>query len=69
VWAEYGTRVKMSPEALLIFKQQVRRDLLKTFTPEMNKGLEATLAAINEVAPQAVGLKQMPGNLLSMDYQ
>jgi NitT/TauT family transport system substrate-binding protein len=69
IWAEQGTRMKMSPEALAFFKQQVRRDLLKTFTPGMNKGLEATLAAINEVAPEVVGLKQMPGALLSLDYQ
>jgi NitT/TauT family transport system substrate-binding protein len=69
VWTEQGVRMKLTPEATAVFKQQVRRDLLKTFTPEMNKGLEATLAAINEVAPEVVGLKQMPGTLLSLDYQ
>ncbi len=69
VWVEQGTRLKLSPEALVFFKEQVRRDLMKSFTPEMNKGLGATLDALNAVAPEVVGLKQMPGNLLSMDYQ
>ena len=69
VWLEHGARLKLSPEALAFFKEQVRRDLLKSFTPDMNKGLADTLEAINAVAPEVVGLKQMPGNLLAMDYQ
>lgn len=69
IWAEQGARLKLSPEALGFFKEQVRRDLMKTFAPEMNRGLGATLDALNAVAPEVVGLKQMPGNLLSMDYQ
>jgi len=69
IWAEQGARLKLSPEAQTIFRDQVRRDLMKTFTPEMNRGLGATLDALNAVAPEVVGLKQMPGNLLSLDYQ
>lgn len=69
VWLEHGARLKLSPEALAFFKEQVRRDLLKSFTPDMNKGLADTLEAINAVAPEVVGLKQMPGALLTTEYQ
>lgn len=69
VWLEHGARLKLSPEALAFFKDQVRRDLLKSFTPDMNKGLADTLEAINAVAPEVVGLKQMPGVLLTTEYQ
>ena len=69
VWEEHGQRLKLSPESLRFFKEQVRRDLLTGFTPDMAKGLEATLAAINAVAPDVVRLKEMPGNLFTSEYQ
>ena len=69
VWLEHGARLKLSPESLAFFKEQVRRDLLKSFTPDMGKGLTETLDAINAVAADVVGLKQMPAGLLTTDYQ
>jgi len=69
IWVEYGTRLKLSAEALRFFKEQVRRDLLKSFTPEMGQGLEATLEAVNAVAPEVVALRQMPGALFTTEYQ
>lgn len=69
VWLEHGTRLKLSPEALAFFKDQVRRDLLKSFTPDMLPGLAQTLDAINAVAADVVGLKQMPAGLLTTAYQ
>lgn len=70
IWVEQGTRMKMSPEALSFFKAQVRRDLLKKFSPEMAPGLEATFAALIDVAgAETLGMKQMPAGLLTMDYQ
>jgi NitT/TauT family transport system substrate-binding protein len=69
VWVEHGARLKLSAGSLTLFKEQVRRDLLKQFAPEMSKGLEATLDAINAVAPDVVGLKAMPAGLLTAEYQ
>ncbi len=69
VWVEHGARLKLSPEALVLFKQQVRRDLLKSFTPDMGKGLTSTLDAMNAVAADVVGLKDMPAALLTSAYQ
>lgn len=69
VWVEHGARLKLSPESLAFFKEQVRRDLLKSFTPDMLPGLVQTLDAINAVAADVVGLKQIPGALLTTDYQ
>ncbi|MDR7093537.1 ABC transporter substrate-binding protein [Hydrogenophaga laconesensis] len=69
VWLEHGARLKLSPESLAFFKEQVRRDLLKSFTPDMSKGLTETLGAINAVAADVVGLGQMPAGLLTLEYQ
>ena len=70
VWADQGKRMKLSTEALAFFKNQVRRDLLKTFTPQMNKGLDATFDALVDVAgTEVIGMKKMPGELLTLDYQ
>ncbi|WPB57633.1 ABC transporter substrate-binding protein [Xylophilus sp. GOD-11R] len=69
VWLEHGARLKLSPESLAFFKDQVRRDLLKQFAPDMGKGLEATLDAVNAVAPEVVGLKTMPAGFISLAYQ
>jgi NitT/TauT family transport system substrate-binding protein len=69
VWTEQGTRLKLSPEALKFFKEEVRRDLLKTFTPDMAPGLASTLDALNSVAPEVVSLKTLPPKLLTMEYQ
>jgi len=69
VWVEQGTRLKLSPEALKFFKDQVRRDLLKSFTPDMVPGLSSTLDALNAVAPEVVSLKTLPPKLLTLEYQ
>ena len=69
VWTEHGARLKLSPESLAFFKEQVRRDLLRQFAPDMTRGLEATLEAVNAVAPEVVGLKTLPAGFLTLDYQ
>jgi NitT/TauT family transport system substrate-binding protein len=69
VWVEHGAKLKLSPASLKFFKEQVRRDLLKSFAPEMSTGLASTLTAINAVAADAVRLKEMPAGLLSTAYQ
>ncbi len=69
VWVEHGNRLKLSPDSLKFFKEQVRRDLMKSFAPNMTQGLEATLEAINQVSPEVVGLKAMPSGFLTAEYQ
>jgi len=69
VWVEHGNRLKLSPDSLKLFKEQVRRDLLKSFAPDMTRGLESTLEAVNQVSPEVVGLKVLPVGLLTAEYQ
>ena len=70
IWVEQGTKMKLSPQAIVFFRDQVRRDLLKTFKPDMPKGLEDTFAALMDVAgPEVLGMQKMPAGLLSLDYQ
>jgi len=70
LWTEQGQKMKLSPQATVFFRDQVRRDLLKTFKPEMGKGLEDTFTALIDVAgPEVLGMQKMPAGLLSLDYQ
>ncbi len=70
VWEERGQQMKLSPEGIKNFRDQVRRDLVKTFTPEMNGALQKTFDIVLKVAgPEMIGFSKMPPNMLSLDYQ
>lgn len=70
VWEEQGAKMNLSPDALKFFKEQVRRDLIKQFKPDMSKGLEDTFKLMLDVAgPEALGMQQLPQGLISLDYQ
>ncbi len=70
LWAEQGAKMKLSPQATTFFRDQVRRDLLKTFKPDMPKGLDDTFQALMDVAgPEVLGMQKMPAGLITLDYQ
>lgn len=70
VWEERGKEMKLSPEGIKEFRDQVRRDLVKTFTPDMNPALDKTFDIVLKVAgPEVIGFTKMPPNMLSLDYQ
>lgn len=70
VWAERGKEMNLAPEALVLFRDEVRGDALKTFTPEMNDALVKTYDIVKEaVGTEALGFSTMPANLLSLRYQ
>lgn len=70
VWEERGKEMKLSPEGIKEFRDQVRRDLVKTFTPDMNPALQKTFDIVLKVAgPEVIGFTKLPPNMLSLDYQ
>ena len=70
VWTERGKEMNFAPEAILLFRDQVRRDILKTFTPEMDGALTRTFDVVKDVmGPEALGFATMPTGLLSLKYQ
>ncbi|WP_441231347.1 ABC transporter substrate-binding protein [Tardiphaga sp. 215_C5_N2_1] len=70
VWEERGAEMKLSPEGIVAFRDQVRRDLVKKFTPDMNAALDKTFDIVFKVAgPEVIGFTKMPPNMLSLDYQ
>lgn len=70
VWAERGKEMNLAPEALVLFRDQVRRDLLKTFAPQMNEALVKTFDIVKDVmGTEALGFSSMPSDLLSLKYQ
>ncbi|ARP98479.1 ABC transporter substrate-binding protein [Pseudorhodoplanes sinuspersici] len=70
VWEERGKEMKLSPEGIKRFRDQVRADLVKTFTPEMNDALQKTFDIVLNVAgPGVIGFTKLPPKMLSLDYQ
>ena len=70
VWEERGAEMKLSPDGIKGFRDQVRRDLVKKFEPGMNEAITKTFDIVLKVAgPEVIGLSKAPAPMLSMDYQ
>lgn len=70
VWQEQGTNMKLSPGALIVYRDQMRRDLLKSFTPNDAETLKRTFAILKETAgSQPLGMEALPDTLLTLDFQ
>ena len=70
VWTEQGTNMKLSPEAIVIYRDQMRRDMIRSFTPADNDTLHKTFDVLVETAGSAaLGMEKMPATILSLDYQ
>ena len=70
VWEEQGANMKLSGEALIFYRDQMRRDLLQSFKPEDNDTLHKTFDVLVETAgTAALGMEKMPVAILTLDYQ
>ena len=70
IWQERGAEMRLSPEGIKLFRDQVRSDLVKKFTPEMNGAIEKTFDIVSKVAgPEMIGFTKMPPNMLTLEYQ
>lgn len=70
IWTERGQQMKLSPEGIKVFRDEVRADILKKFTPEMNDALDKTFQIVLKTAgPTVTGFTEMPKGMLSLDYQ
>ncbi len=70
VWTAQGENMRMSPEALLLFRDSAREEILTEFTPEMNEALNQTFEVMYEVAgAEILGFSEMPDRIITLDYQ
>lgn len=70
VWDEQGANMKLSGEALTVYRDQIRRDLLKSFAPETSDTLKKTFDILKETAgTEALGMETMPETILTLDFQ
>lgn len=70
VWDEQGANMKLSGEALTVYRDQIRRDLLKSFTPETSDTLKKTFAILKETAgSEALGMQELPETILTLEFQ
>ena len=70
VWDEQGANMKLSGEALTVYRDQIRRDLLKSFTPDTSDTLKKTFDILKETAgTKALGMEKMPETILTLEFQ
>lgn len=70
VWDEQGANMKLSGEALTVYRDQIRRDLLTSFTPETSDTLKKTFAILKEtVGSDALGMQELPETILTLEFQ
>jgi len=70
VWDEQGANMKLAGEALTVYRDQIRRDLLTTFTPETSDTLKKTFAILKETAgSEALGMQELPETILTLEFQ
>jgi len=70
VWQEQGANMKLSPEALVVYRDQMRRDLLKSFEPDTAETLRKTFAILKETAgSQPLGMEELPETMLTLEFQ
>lgn len=70
VWDEQGANMKLSGEALTVYRDQIRRDLLTSFTPETSDTLKKTFVILKETAgSEALGMQDLPETILTLEFQ
>ncbi len=70
VWQEQGTNMKLSPEAIVFYRDQMRRDMLRSFGETDDATLHKTFDLLLETAgAKALGMETMPEVLLTLDFQ
>ena len=70
IWQERGAEMRLSPEGIKLFRDQVRGDLVKKFTPEMNGAIEKTFEIVSKVeGSEVICFTKIPPNMLTLEYQ
>jgi ABC-type nitrate/sulfonate/bicarbonate transport systems, periplasmic components len=70
IWTEQGANMKLSPEALKFYRDEIRADIIQSFNEKTNDTLKETCNILLETAgPQALGMSKVPGVLITTEYQ
>lgn len=70
VWEERGAQMDMTPEAIVAFRDQVRRDIVKSFSEEDEESFYAMFDTLKETAGvEVLGMEEMPDDLLTTEFQ
>ena len=62
--------LKLSPEAIVFYRDQMRRDMLRSFGEQDDATLHRTFNLLLETAgAKALGMEKMPETILSLGFQ
>ena len=70
VWQEKGKSLEMTPESIVLLRDEMREDLLSHFKPndeaDIRKSFDFLLA---QAGPQILGFSELPHDFMTLDYQ
>lgn len=71
VWLEHGKALQMTPESIVLLRDEMRVDLWKAFKPSTEADMQKVFEfLLKEAGPQALGgLTEYPEGFMTRDYQ
>lgn len=70
VWQDKGKALGMTPQAIVLLRDEMREDLLTKFTPADRAGIQKVLEfLLARAGPQVLGFDHLPDDFMTLDYQ
>jgi hypothetical protein len=71
VWLEHGKKLQMTPESIVLLRDEMREDLWTELTPTTEADVRKVFDfLLREAGPQALGgLSELPPRLITTEYQ
>jgi NitT/TauT family transport system substrate-binding protein len=70
VWVERGKEIKLEGQALTLFRDEAREDMMNSFTKNTEADIRKTFAVLLETAgPAIMGMTQLPDGFMTLEYQ
>jgi ABC-type nitrate/sulfonate/bicarbonate transport system substrate-binding protein len=70
VWAERGKELKLEGQALTLFRDEAREDMMSSFTKNTEADIRKTFEVLLATAgPAIMGVTQLPDGFMTLEYQ
>jgi NitT/TauT family transport system substrate-binding protein len=70
VWEEYGKSLEMTPESIVLLRDEMRADLWQTFRPTTEADIKKVSEfLLKEAGPDALGFTELKDGFMTRDYQ
>ena len=70
VWNEFGKSLEMTPESILLLRDEMRADLWQTWRPTTEADIKKVAEfLLKEAGPQALGFTELKDGFMTRDFQ